>query len=84
MNPHFASLVIGLAHQAESALQGNLPQGAEQAGMHDAREIAKSLIDTLAMLEQKTAPQLDEDEAKLLTEALTALRFRFVKSQPSG
>jgi hypothetical protein len=32
MNPHFASLVLGLAQQAESALQGNLPPGAEQLG----------------------------------------------------
>ena len=25
MNPHFASLVLGLAHQAEAALSGTLP-----------------------------------------------------------
>lgn len=32
MNPHFVSLVLGLAHQAESALGGSLPAGAEGAG----------------------------------------------------
>ena len=79
MNPHFASLVLGLAHQTDQVLQGNLPQGAEQAGIKDAREVAKSLIDTLGMLEQKTQGHLEPDEQKLLTEALTALRFRFVQ-----
>ena len=29
MNPHFASLVFGLSHQAEAALSGQLPPGAE-------------------------------------------------------
>ena len=79
MNPHFASLVVGLAHQAEQALAGNLPPGT--TGPQDGREIARTLIDTLAMLEQKTAGQLDAEEQKLLTEALTALRFRFVTTE---
>ena len=33
------------------------------------------------MLEGKTAGQLDPEEQKLLTEALTALRFRFVTTE---
>jgi hypothetical protein len=81
MNPHFASLVLGLAQQAESALQGNLPPGAEQlGGQANARNIAQTLIDTLGMLETKTRGQLDPDEEQLLTQALTALRIRFVQS----
>jgi hypothetical protein len=81
MNPHFASLVLGLAQQAESALQGNLPPGAEQLGAQaDARQIAQTLIDTLAMLETKTQGGLEPDEQQLLTQALTALRFRFVQT----
>ena len=32
MNPHFASLVLGLSHQAEAALSGELPPGAEGIG----------------------------------------------------
>lgn len=81
MNPHFASLVLGLAQQAESALQGNLPPGAEQlGGQANARQIAQTLIDTLGMLETKTKGQLDPDEQQLLTQALTALRIRFVQS----
>ncbi|MEZ4456003.1 MAG: DUF1844 domain-containing protein [Gemmatimonadales bacterium] len=78
MNPHFASLVLGLAHQAEAALAGNLPPGAEQAKA-DPRAIAQALIDTLTMLRDKTAGRLDADEAKLLGDAITALQFRFVQ-----
>lgn len=81
MNPHFASLVLGLAQQAESAIQGQLPPGAEQLGAQaSARSIAQTLIDTLGMLEAKTKGQLDPDEQQLLTQALTTLRFRFVQS----
>jgi len=81
MNPHFASLVLGLAQQAESALQGNLPPGAEQlGGLANARQIAQTLIDTLGMLDTKTRGQLEPEEQQLLTQALTALRIRFVQS----
>ena len=80
MNPHFASLVLGLAQQAESAMQGNLPPGAEQLGAQaNARQIAQTLIDTLGMLETKTRGQLDPDEQQLLTQALTSLRVRYVQ-----
>lgn len=82
MNPHFASLVLGLAHQAESALSGTLPPGAEGAG--DPRVLAQALIDTLGMLAEKTEGRLDDDERRLLEQALTALRFRFVQTMPRG
>ena len=80
MNSHFASLVTGLAYQADQALNGNVPPhpGGEPV---NARDVARTLIDTLVMLEEKTAGQLDEDEAKLLTGVLTALRFRFVSTE---
>lgn len=80
MNPHFASLVLGLAQQAEAALSGQLPAGAEQLG--NARAVAQTLIDTLGMLADKTAGHLDADENQLLEQALTALRFRFVQTTP--
>jgi uncharacterized protein DUF1844 len=80
MNPHFVSLVLGLAHQAESALGGTLPAGVEGAG--DARAVAQTLIDTLGMLLDKTEGRLDPDERQLLDQTLTALRFRFVKTAP--
>lgn len=80
MNQHFGSLVMGLAAQAESALQGNLPPGMEQMPPAELRRIAQSMIDTIGMLETKCAGNLEADEQRLLTEALTALRFRFVQT----
>jgi hypothetical protein len=78
VNPHFASLVLGLAHQAESALAGTLPPGAEGAG--DPRDVARTLIDTLGMLIEKTEGRLEPDEFRLLDQAVTSLRFRFVQA----
>ena len=80
MNAHFASLVLGLAHQAESALAGSMPPDADNAG--DPRAVAQTLIDTLGMLWEKTDGRLDPDERQLLDQTLTALRFRFVKTAP--
>lgn len=80
MNPHFASLVMGLAAQANSVLDGQLPPGVPAEGL-DVRQVARSLIDTLTMLEEKTRGQLDAEETHLLSEVLTALRFRFVQGQ---
>jgi hypothetical protein len=77
MNPHFGSLVLGLSAQAGAALDGQLPAGAEEAGAKDARQLAQALIDTLAAIEEKTRGNLDADEARLLDQALTALRIRF-------
>ena len=82
VNPHFASLVLGLAHQAESALNGELPAGAEELG--DTRKVAQTLIDTLGMLAEKTAGHLEADEKQLLDQAVTALRFRFVQTLPKA
>jgi hypothetical protein len=80
VNPHFASLVLGLAHQAETALGGTLPPGAE--GLGGGRKVAQTLIDTLGMLQEKTEGRLETDERQLLDQALTALRFRFVQTAP--
>jgi Domain of unknown function (DUF1844) len=80
MNPHFASLVLGLAHQADAALSGQLPPGAEDVS--DARTLAQTLIDTLGMLAEKTAGKLEPDEQQLLDQAVTSLRFRFVQTMP--
>lgn len=81
MNQHFASLVLGLATQAGQALDGTLagvPEGTPP------RDVARALIDTLAMLEEKTAGRLADDERQLLTQSLTALRFRFVQTEPKA
>ena len=56
MNQHFASLILGLAGQANAAMDGQLPPGAADAGANDARQFAKALIDTLgaAAITKKT------------------------------
>jgi hypothetical protein len=78
MNQHLASLILGLAAQANQALDGQLPAGVP--GGASSRDVAKALIDTLGMLEQKTKGNLDADEQRLLTEALNTVRFRFISS----
>lgn len=77
MNQHFASLVLGLAAQASASLDGSLPEGAAEAGAENASQLARALIDTLGALQDKTRGNLDVDEARLLDDALTALRIRF-------
>ncbi len=79
MNQHFASLILGLAYQAEAALSGELP-GVGEEGAPDGRTVAQGMIDTLAMLQEKTRGHLEDDERKLLDESLTTLKFRFVKA----
>jgi tellurite resistance protein len=80
VNPHFASLVLGLAQQAEAALAGQVPAGAE--GLGDPRRLAQTLIDTLGMLVDKTSGHLEPDEKQLLDQAVTSLRFRYVQTMP--
>ena len=75
MNVHFASLVMGIAAQAQSALEGRLPAGAP---VQDSRVVAQALIDTLGMLQEKTSGHLDDDERRLLDQLLADLRIRFV------
>lgn len=82
MNPHFASLVLGLAHQADAAINGQLPPGAE--GLGDTRKVAQTLIDTLGMLAEKTSGHLETDERQLLEQTVTALRFRYVQTMPKA
>ncbi|MEO5826791.1 MAG: DUF1844 domain-containing protein [Gemmatimonadales bacterium] len=77
MNQHFASLILGLAAQANASLDGSLPEGAVEAGADNASQLARALIDTLGALQDKTRGNLDVDEARLLDEALTALRIKF-------
>lgn len=83
MNQHFGSLVLGLAAQASAALDGELPPGAAEAGAGDPRRLAQALIDTIAALEEKTRGNLEPDEAQLVNQALTSLRFRFATGKPT-
>ena len=75
-------IVFRIAQNALKRMRGagyELPPGAEGLSAVDARQVGQALIDTLGMLQQKTAGRLDPDEQKLLDEVLTALRFRFVQ-----
>lgn len=77
MNPQFASLVLGLGQQATTALGGQRPEGLPEG--QTAADLAKAVIDTLGMLEEKTRGNLTDEETKLMTQVLTALRFAFVQ-----
>lgn len=76
MNEHFASLVLGLAQQAATVLSGDLPPGVDKLDA-EPRKVARHLIDTIAMLEEKTRGNLDTAEAELLSRSLTALRIEY-------
>jgi hypothetical protein len=43
-------------------------------------DLAKHTIDTIAMLKEKTAGNLDEEEAKFIEAILTDLRWRYVNA----
>jgi len=74
--PSFVMLVSSLATQAVAAL-GQIPHPVSHQVEVD-KPLAKHLIDTLAMLEQRTQGNLDSDEAALLENTLHQLRMAFV------
>ena len=43
-------------------------------------DLVKHTIDTIAMLKERTAGNLDEEEAKFIENVLTDLRWRYVKA----
>lgn len=63
--------VMGDPAQGEKAPEPNLP-------------LARQTIDTLAMLQEKTRGNLDEEETRLLDGLLYELRMRFVEADKSG
>ena len=81
----FAGLVSSLSTQAAAALADVVaPPSAEQQEQLDpqfALQIAKHLIDTLGVLEQKTRGNLSADEDAMLQQALHELRIAFVEVQ---
>jgi hypothetical protein len=74
---NFSSFAFGLASQALMLL-GLAPDPATGAVEKDLAG-AKGLIDILAMLEEKTRGNLDEDEAHMMEEMLYELRMQFVR-----
>jgi hypothetical protein len=73
----FKGLVGVLASQAVMGL-GAMPDPQGRGVMIDL-DGAKFAIDLLAVIEEKTKGNLDEDEAKELTGVVTELRARFVQ-----
>ncbi|MBN2489236.1 MAG: DUF1844 domain-containing protein [Planctomycetes bacterium] len=74
--------VAQLATQAALAL-GDIEPGGGKPAEPDL-ELAGFLIDTLAMLEDKTKGNRREDESRILEEALYGLRLRFVERTRSA
>lgn len=74
--PTLSSLVVTLATQAMAAM--GLLGDAEGKPLPPQPDEAKYLIDTIAMLEAKTANNRTPDESKLFDEALHQLRMTFV------
>src|SRR5438128_428090 len=75
--PTFGFLVFSLKTQAEMRL-GLLPYGDENQDAPDL-PVARHTIDMLAMIAEKTKGNLSYEEQRLIENALTELRFRFVQ-----
>jgi hypothetical protein len=77
----FATHVLSLASSAMVAL-GRMPapDGEQLVDL----VVAKQLIDTIGMLEQKTKGNLDESETKLMQSLLYDLRVAYVDAEASA
>jgi hypothetical protein len=75
--PSFGTLLISLSTQALMYL-GEIPD-LEGGAAHKDLAAARNIIDLIAVLERKTAGNLDADEAALLERILYDLRMRFVE-----
>jgi hypothetical protein len=73
----FEFLVISLKTQAEISL--GLIKVGEEGGEQPNFRVARHAIDTMSMLQEKTKGNLAWEEERLLHNALTELRFRFVQ-----
>lgn len=74
---NFSSFVISLATQALMQLGHVSPPEGVQVPVD--KTAAKQTIDILALLDEKTKGNLDEEEARLLNEILHNLRLSYVK-----
>lgn len=76
---NFANFVFSLIHSAMLAL-GSLPDPA--TGKTEKHlPMAKHIIDTIAMLQQKTQGNLTEEERRLIDDSLYDLRLYYVKEK---
>jgi hypothetical protein len=79
----FEFLVFSFKMQAEMQL-GLIHFGGEEGPPEPDFAAARHAIDLLAMLEEKTRNNLTTDEARLLENSLTELRFRYVQALEAG
>ena len=75
----FTLFILSLAASAEIHLGSMPPPGSDQPLPPNLKE-ASHLIEVLAMLQDKTSGNLDEDEERLLESVLYDLRMRFVEA----
>jgi hypothetical protein len=74
--PDFLSFITSLALQASIAL-GNIPNPLTNQKEEDIKQ-ARFLIDTLALLKEKTKGNLSSEEANLLDNLLYELRMQYI------
>jgi len=78
----FSSFLLGLTTQALMYM-GEIPSAPGQPPQKDL-SAAQQMIDVLAMLQQKTAGNLDSGEEAILENALFDLRMRYVELAKKG
>jgi hypothetical protein len=79
----FEFLIISLKMQSEMQL-GLVHFGEEKDRPKPDFKVARHSIDLLAMLQEKTKGNLAMDEQRLLDNALTELRFRYVQAMEAS
>jgi hypothetical protein len=79
----FEFLILSLKAQTEMHL-GMLHFGEEKDRPEPDFRIARHSIDLLAMLQEKTRGNVSIEEQRLVENALTELRFRFVQAMESN
>ena len=79
----FATFVLSLAASALQHMgEAGIPSG--ETGFEKNLPLARQTIDTLALLEEKTRGNLDEEESELLGSILYELRMRLVGAERGG
>src|ERR1700745_2719053 len=76
----FAGFILSLATTAAVHF-GDIPDPATGEPMEPNVPAAAQMIEIIAMLQEKTAGNLSEPEAKLVDDLLYELRMRFVQAQ---
>jgi len=74
---NFSTFIFSLSSSALVHL-GEIPEPVSRR-MHQDLGLAKQIIDTLGMIEEKTRSNLDADEDRLIKGVLYDLRMRFVQ-----